>query len=124
MSPPKLDRRATLACVVHLSKIQDRIPFDRLSEVASAIMADARLPLETRGVALWLALHPYEGVILTSVLRQQIGCNLPRWSNIARTLEEGGYLVRDKQGGKGRWAWNTRFVVPDVITSTIAQTDC
>ena len=124
MSLPKPSHRPPLACIVHLSEHRIRVAPDHVPGVASAIMADTRLSLEARGVALWLALHPHQGTIMTSVLRQHVGCKLEKWIKVARELEDGGYLVRDQQGGRGRWAWDTRFVVPDTINPEIAPTVC
>ena len=89
-----------------------RVAHEDFSAAASAVMADVRLSLEARGIALWLVLHPHQGAIMTSVLRQHVGCNLAKWAKVARELEESGYLVRDRQEAGGRWAWESRFVVP------------
>ena len=101
-----------LSCVIRLPESRVRVAPENAPAVASAIMADTRLSLEARGVALWLVLHPHQGTIMTSVLRQHVGCNLTKWAKIAREMEEGGYLVRGGQKVQGRRAWEARFVVP------------
>ena len=97
MSRQRATPRPPLSCVIRLPESRVRVSSENISAVASAIMADTRLSIEARGVALWLVLHPHQGTIMTSVLRQHVGCNLAKWTKVAREMEEGGYLVRDEQ---------------------------
>ncbi len=112
MSLKEPSSRPPLSCVIRLPEPRVRVATENIPAVASAIMADTRLSIEARGVALWLVLHPHQGTIMTSVLRQHVGCNLAKWTKVAREMEEGGYLVRGEQKVRGRWAWEALFVVP------------
>ena len=88
----------------------------RYGSVPEALLEDARLDLDSRAVAAWLAVKPHGWQISITNLRLRLPSRgrkmlgKDRWQRIAVELESAGYLVRRKVNGQaGQWIWHITF---------------
>lgn len=96
----------------------------RYGAVPEALLEDARLSLDSRAVAAWLAVKPGGWQICVTSLRmrlappgrEKLGKDL--WQRIAVELQSAGYLCRRKVNGPdGQWNWYITFnPVPTPVT--------
>lgn len=87
----------------------------RWGAVPEAMLEDARLSLDARAVAAWLAIKASGWQINISALRRAVGkddkpLGKDKWLRIARELEDAGYFARQcGKGADGQWNWRITF---------------
>lgn len=75
-----------------------------------ALVEDARLALDTRLVAVWLAAKPDSWEVRIGPLCGRLGLGRDRWRRIAKELEANGFLRRERvQHPAGTWGWQFVF---------------
>ncbi|MBN8745499.1 MAG: hypothetical protein J0I24_14535 [Thiomonas arsenitoxydans] len=109
--------------------IRVQVPPGAWGAVPTALIEDARLSLEARAVAAWLATRPPGWQIAVPPLCRTLGLGRDRWRRVAREMEDAGYLSRRAhQGGTiqkngrqhaGTWRWEILFcAVPHISDTT------
>ena len=82
----------------------------RWEAVPVALMNDARLSLETRGLAAWFMTRPSNWRIQAGALSGLLAVGRDKVKRMLRELEVAGYLVRSRShDAEGRWVWESTF---------------
>lgn len=82
----------------------------RWEAVPVALTNDARLSLETRGLAAWFMTRPSNWRIQAGALSGLLCVGRDKVKRMLRELEVAGYLVRSRShDSEGRWVWESTF---------------
>ena len=82
----------------------------RWEAVPVALTNDARLSLETRGLAAWFMTRPTNWRIQAGALSGLLAVGRDKVKRMLRELEVAGYLVRSRShDSEGRWVWESTF---------------
>ena len=82
----------------------------RWEAVPVALTNDARLSLETRGLAAWFMTRPSNWRIQAGALSGLLAVGRDKVKRMLRELELAGYLVRSRShDAEGRWVWESTF---------------
>ena len=82
----------------------------RWEAVPVALTNDARLSLETRGLAAWFMARPSNWRIQAGALSGLLDVGRDKIKRMLRELEDAGYLVRSRShDAEGRWVWESTF---------------
>ena len=82
----------------------------RWEAVPVALTNDARLSLETRGLAAWFMTRPPNWRIQAGALSGLLDVGRDKVKRMLRELEQAGYLVRSlSHDAEGRWVWESTF---------------
>jgi hypothetical protein len=82
----------------------------RWEAVPVALTTDARLSLETRGLAAWFMTRPSNWRIQAGALSGLLDVGRDKVKRMLRELENAGYFVRSlRHDADGRWIWESTF---------------